>query len=469
MSDIVSSLLLLGALSGTPDMPFWATSGQYGIMPESSGALALFQASTRFDERKSFMYRWEASLAIRSDASSTIELIPDELYVSGRWKVFNLDLGIKHRERDFIGAEPLLGSLSATSGHLIWSSNTRSMPGYTASLLPVDVPLTGGHLQVYGTIGDYMMTGERYVSDALLHRLQANIRFNFTKNFRFIFGLDHYALWAGESPDYGKLPNGFQDYMIVFIGGRGRSNAAETDQINILGDHRGAELFRFEYDGPSWRLTAQHEIPYDDTSGMKFRNFPDGVNTICLSFADKNRWVSDIVYEHHYTMWQSGTWHEKDGVILGGCDDYFNNRWEYKTGWTAYGRTIGNPLMVPVGTHDGSWDRNGLCLGVENNRIKAHHIGIGGKICRRFPYRLMATYSENYGCYEKQYTGENQAHHEWGTVKETPLRALYLGLSSDISLSRVQGLSLVPGLWADFGEMRGNCFAVTAGIRYSIR
>ena len=65
-------------------------------------------------------------------------------------------------------------------------------------------------------------------------------------------------------------------------------------------------MLKAEYFGDGWTLTAQHDIPYDDGSGMGLQNFPDGVNTLSFSWKDKDRWVSDIVYEYHYTMYQSG-------------------------------------------------------------------------------------------------------------------------------------------------------------------
>ena len=44
---------------------------------------------------------------------------------------------------------------------------------------------------------------------------------------------------------------------------------------------------------------------------MGFQNFPDGVNTLWFGFDDKDRWVTDILYEYQYTMWQSGTRHDR--------------------------------------------------------------------------------------------------------------------------------------------------------------
>ena len=47
MNEFALSLLLLGALSTGGRLPFWSTAGQWGLMPEGSGALALGQAGTQ--------------------------------------------------------------------------------------------------------------------------------------------------------------------------------------------------------------------------------------------------------------------------------------------------------------------------------------------------------------------------------------------------------------------------------------
>ena len=63
MYDFFATLMLLGALSSSGNLPFWATAGQYGLMPEASGTLALVQARTAFNEADTFQWRWGASLA----------------------------------------------------------------------------------------------------------------------------------------------------------------------------------------------------------------------------------------------------------------------------------------------------------------------------------------------------------------------------------------------------------------------
>jgi hypothetical protein len=252
----------------------------------------------------------------------------------------------------------------------------------------------------------------------------------------------------------------------------------------VIGDQRGAETFRLNWRGNGWKISVQHDIPYDDGSGMGFQNFPDGVNTIWFGFDDKDKWVTDILYEYQYTMFQSGTRHDRPTTdeekqhldpsdvvhynkhIIGGGDNYFNNG-AYRSGWTYYGHTIGNPLFVPTGTHEGSWTGWNTVLGVENNRLKAHHFSIAGKLFRKAPYKFMLTYSHNYGTYAKPYKGESQWGKDWGTVKETPLNQLSGALMGEVP-GLVKNFALTYGLFVDKGQLLPDNFGATLGIRYTL-
>lgn len=525
MNDFIISLLLLGAMSSSDGyLPYWMTTNQYGLMPERNGAMSLISAQTQFDDSKTWQYCWGASLGANTynnpldPASSPTHIMVDQLYASLRWKVFTLDLGQKHRENDFIGASPALGSLSVTGGHLVESGNARSMPGYLGTLAPVAVPWTGKHLWIYGAFGDYATMDQRYCQGALVHRTRIGFRVTATERLSFDAVLDHYGIWGGTSPDYGKMDINLENYLRMVTGSHAGSSGTISDQVNVIGDQGGSEIFRASYRGDGWKITAQHDIPYSDGSGMGFQNFPDGVNTICFSWNDKDRWVSDILYEHHYTMYQSGP---INGELIGehgeiltpkgtkttGKDQYFWNG-QYRSCWTHFSRIIGDPLILPLGMHDGTWSSALMNLSLDNDRYKAHHFGLGGKLWRRHPYKFMLTYSDNHGSYRKVYVGENPADKPWGTIKETGLHQLsgaFTGLIDFCSIagtakngtatgkgkaatarsakngtatakaasgttgrSWLDGLSLSYGLYFDKGELYQDSFGATIGVRYTI-
>lgn len=502
MNDFFLSLLLLAATAGpSPELPFWATAGQYGIMPESQGALAMVQARSSFDETRTLQWRWGASLAANTSyqmlegGASYLESFKtrpmvDELYASLRWKCFTLDAGSKRREMDFLASDPSLGSLSVTGGHVAESGNARTMPGYLITLDPVAIPLTARHLWLYGAFGDFTTTDVRYVPGALVHRTRVFLRADFLERFSFHAGLDHYALWAGDHPTDVDIPVTFSNWFHVVTGSRAGAGAPVMDQQNVIGDQGGSELFRLEYRGDGWTIEAQHDIPYSDHSGMEFHNFPDGVNTLHFGFTDKDRWVSDLLYEYHYTMYQSGStngliwtddthYYIEEGKDALGGDDYFNNGY-YRSGWTHYGRSIGSPLFFPEGIKRGGWRPSsgrmssdfhpaGPLMGIENNRYRAHHFGISGKLWKRCPYRLMLTWSDNHGTYKVPYAGESAWQKKWGSVRETGLRQFSAAFTGTLpQLFSVKGLSGMYGLYLDRGEVLPDNFGLTLGLRYTL-
>ena len=493
MNDFVFSLMLLGAMSTGGQMPFWAVSNQNGLMPEGNGAFGIVQAYKPFDESRTFQWKAGASLAgnwqpalSQDTGTSAFRPMVDELYAGFRWNVLRADLGMLHREREFLGADPLLGSLSVTEGHVVESNNARSMPGYSLILEPWSIPWTKDHLQISGVWGDYKTFDDRYIDGALIHRLRAYMRYDTRKHFYVQIGLDHYALWGGTPPEDSNLspmPITFGNYFRICTGRSAGADGSKNDRMNCLGDHGGAEQLRMGWREDTWDLTFQWDKPYNDKSGMRFNNIPDGVYTLHWSLKDKDNWVSDVLLEAHYTMWQSGTIHEKetddDGKqidwwqnrtlnIFGG-DNYFTNG-EYKSGWTHFGRMIGGPLFFAQNTSAG-YGR------VVNNRYKALHLGLSGKLFRTAPYRLMLTFSDNYGTYTiPLVTGSKTT---WKTgwnwwepnTIDQGLKQFSAAFTGYVPF-RLGGrhcLDAVYGLYADAGELWSRNFACTIGIRYILR
>ena len=117
--------------------------------------------------------------------------------------------------------------------------------------------------------------------------------------------------------------------------------------------------------------------------------------------------ISNIQYEYVSTYDQSGACYNdpSDYFIeqMDGLDNYYNHA--IYSGWHYYGMPLGNPLLFsPLYNTDGS-------LGFKANRMRAHNVGVNGAFGGRkeFLYKLMYTYSENWGTYvnpflKKRYT-----------------------------------------------------------------
>lgn len=500
MKDIIVYAMMMGALSSGDYLPFWSTANQFGVCPEASGGMARLCVKKEFDPEHDFHYRFGSSFVARGDRFLNSQswnkfLLVDEMYGSIGWKCLTLDLGMKHPELDYYGASATLGSISSTGGHLTFTGNARSQLGYSLILEKVAVPGTKGHLMFWGQFGDYIGTDNSFIRNRLYHRtkLFTKVYLERQKQWYLTAGIDHYALWGGYWEGYGYSRVNFPNYIRMILGRGAGSDGTDADKNNVIGDQGGSETIGFGYEGKDWTVTFQHEIPYSDRSGMKFQNFPDGVNTVSFSFKDKNRWVSDVVYELYYTRYQSGSIRQEPtdehGMVIPpapgmtytyiGIDDYFNNA-DFRSGWTYYGRPITSPLFYPAGTLDRTFNRyeKNKALyrddvwkiqAIENNRIVAHHVGVGGKFFRKFPYRLMLTLSQNYGTYSVPYAGESAFQKPWGSVKESCLWQFSLGLNGEIPhLGKVPWLALTYGIYGDAGEVLEKQFGVSLGLRAMI-
>lgn len=442
---------MYGIAASKKSLPFWAVTNKGGLLPDARGGMIAGTADLRYGLGKGWTLYGGTTLAASLSQNADVFASPavkaygssaathdafdgkvGQIYAGIGWKALRLYLGMRDRTRwfeesmyysmpgcsDAAGALPgfrsasgrsNIAELSLTGGDMMWTGNARNAPGYNIYSEYIDVPWTRGILAFRFNYADYIFTDDRYVDEARLHNKSLYFRVRFSERVDFQMGLEHFATWAGDSPKYGAQPHSFKDYVRVVLGRSGRSGATASDQANVLGDHRGRELFQLNWRADKFTLMAAHDGPFEDGSGVRLKNFPDGVTTIGISLNDRDKWVTDVLYEYVFTRSQSGSVHARPATeeelrkkpdrlyrYLGGRDNYFNNG-EYASGWTNYGRTIGLALMTPMPV--GS---DGVVLGIANNRIRAHHIGIAGKVARNVPYRLKATYSINYGNYTQR-------------------------------------------------------------------
>ena len=216
-------------------------------------------------------------------------------------------------------------------------------------------------------------------------------------------------------------------------------------------------------------MTVQYDMPFEDGRGtIKIQNAPDGVYSLAFNFKNRSGIVTDVVYEYVHTTWQSGDVHDRPAteeemtkvypdkvdaywqrpgdyyygrIVIGGRDNYFNNG-EYPSGWTYHGKTLGLPLITPM-----SPDSNGQVLGVANNRIRAHHIGIKGNM-GLVPYSIKTTYSSNWGRFGMP---DDSIYHQrpWQLSM-----ALELEFGKNITNLPV---SFAVGAYGDLGQLYQNC------------
>ena len=443
-------------------MPFWSRTGEDGILPVKSSGMITAGADALYRDSKGFFFEAGTNLAGVLAMKSPLNPDPvygmvDRLYVSGGWKMLRMDVGMKPRRGD-------LGPLSITGGNIIYSGNARNLPGINLSTGWIYFE-KGQWVGIRGNLAHYHMIDSRHVKGTMVHDKSVALKVDIVRKVDLMAGFNHYAQWGGVSQTDGPQAQSFKDYVKVFFAKRGDAADSESDRLNVFGNHLGNEWVRLVWHAQPFDMTFQYDKPFEDNSGMMFQNFPDGVWTLKFALKNREAFVTDVIYEFINTTWQSGDRHDRPAteeeielqdpsdphygkVVLGGQDNYFNN-YPYRSGWTHFGRSIGLPLMTP--SLPGI---DGRCIGIVNNRVRGHHVGISGNISHKIPYRLKATFTENFGTYSDPFV----------------TKACQLSMAFEADL--VREFTRLPvefsaGAYADVGRLYPSSFGLTLRITYN--
>lgn len=434
-------------------LAFWQRSNRYGVVPDGNNGLLQAGLYSGFAHQHAIDFSYGISAAGFLSKQSN-KIILDQAYVSAKWKNIRLDLGLIHPDMEY-------GGISSSNGNIIYSNNSRTLPGINLRTDFIRIPFNGNFLYFKFNLAEYRMIDNRFAENTRLHNKSLFINLKPTKKIDIIIGLEHWAQWAGKSPVYGKQPHSFRDYVRIFAAQSGGEGATLSDSINALGNHLGREYIRLNYYDENYTISFYHDIPFEDGSGMRLANIPDGIYGIYYGSKKQNRWISDVIYEFIYTKSQSGRHHDRPAtpeekehqdphsptygkVILGGNDNYFNNG-EYRSGWTYYGRTIGSPFLTPVAPN-----KEGITLGIYNNRVLAHYLGLKGYIAHKLPYKLRLSYSLNYGKYS-------------APLADTP-RQFSFGLETGILNKPKAPCHIHVGIYGDFGKLLKNNLGISLQI-----
>ncbi len=454
------------ALAGTGTyLPFWARTGHDGIIPYSTSGVVTLGADVAYGKKEGWNFEagtnLVGALAAKTPTSQNVAYgLVDRLYLSGSWRMLHLDLGMKPRERELEG-------ISISGGNIMYSRNARNIPGINA--WSDWIYFEKGHwVGIKGNFAHYQMIDNRYVKATMLHNKSLSMKIALGRKVDFSLGFEHWAQWGGNSPIYGEQPSTMKDFWGIIFANRGGEDATVSDQMNALGNHLGREYFRIDWKAEKFTLTAQYDKPFEDGSGMKFKNAPDGIWSLQCSFKDRDAWVTDVIYEFISTTWQSGPAHDRPAteeemskqdpnsnyygkIVLGGCDNYFANG-EYRSGWTNYNRVIGCPLLIPNAPGE-----DGITQGIASTRVRGHHVGLKGVAFEMVPYKFLATYTMNYGNYRQS---------ESSFFASRPQQ---VSLALEAEFGRMMPklpINIAAGLYGDFGKLYQNSAGLTLRFIY---
>lgn len=340
---------------------------------------------------------------------------------------------------------------SLSSGNLLWSGNALPLPRISVETDDyITIPFTGGFAEFRGGLIHGWFLSDKYVDNAFLHHKYVSLRLGGRLPVHLEAAMHHYAQWGGISanPDQGELPRSFDDYIKVFLGKGGSAGVQWEEWANATGNHIGSYNLAVDADLEKANMAFYWQTIFEDGSGMALRNIGDGLWGINLSFSSV-RFLSEICIEHFRSTDQSGALdehYEGDSLVFdGGNDNYFNS-WLYRSGWTYRGMTIGTPLITsPV-----LFYQEDSFMSVVNNRVSAWHLGLGGS-AGKINYRLLYTYSNNYGTYQHPF--------------DEPLVQQSVLVEASLADLWMKGCCLTAALAFDTGDLFGNNFGCMISLK----
>ncbi|GHU90110.1 hypothetical protein FACS1894155_08020 [Bacteroidia bacterium] len=375
--------------------PFWMVNNTYGTVPlRSNNVYGRGDVYWSHYFNKDISIRSEIDLERASHHSSSFFI--QQLYTSLSYKSLNLTVGAKEYYNSILYKNLSLGDFT-------YSPNARPIPEINLSVPEfVTVPYTKGILQAKGDFAVGKSTDSRYIErtvqpgkdyakNILWHHKSLAIRLYDPKQhfpLSLIFGVVHAVQWGGWTSEegLGKLPHSSRDFYRIVMGKGGGDDASLGEQINVLGNHLGTYNLKIGYTNRNFDISAYKQHHFDDRSGMDYANWRDGIWGMECTL-NNQIYLKKIVIESIYTLNQSGPMHfltYNRPARGGGNDDYYNHT-QYISGWSHWGRSIGNPLLTSP-----EYSKDGIIY-FQNNRVKGLHIGLEGIISTSFSYRILAT------------------------------------------------------------------------------
>ncbi len=365
-----------GLFSSNESLPFWfytETNTAVGELSSVSGQ-AFAKATYSLSEKSQF--EAEVSAFYRDEVPTSFQR--NNLYVSFTNNWLQITAGAKKQKEEAYG-------LSMTNKNFIWNNNARAIPGV---LLEANNPLKISEVfLVDWGIGNYFLNDARYVSDVMIHYKRLAVIAKLNEKNKITIRLQHVAQWGGTSPDFGKLPTDFSTFLKVFLA---KKTVVENGIENQLGNHIGSLMIDYQFKTEIGNINIYFDHPFEDGSGTRYANFPDGLWGILFS-PENSKFIRHILYEYSTTTDQSGA------VGQSGIDNYFSHSL-YRSGWTYEQTIIGFPFILT----DKTIEITNLTSPIISNRVTVHHLALSGNY-KKLAWKLKSSYAKHLGTYRHPY------------------------------------------------------------------
>ena len=359
------------------DLPFWLVANHFGTVDRRPANFYLRGSVMKQLNSKRY-FDWGYGLEALGRLSEHNTLHVHQWYGTLKLGPFNMTAG--QWQRSLGVRDPFL-----STGGLVMGENAAPFPGIEISMpVFVGIPGTQEFLQFRGHLGHGWLESNRFVSGSLMHEKSFYLRI-FPDHYPIQLqgGVIHAVMWGGEHPRFGRLPQSLKDYLRIFFVQEGGTDAPDNEIVNVLGNTVGAYDFSIWYHARAWEILLFRHFYIETGPSLRFRNPLDG--QWGLSFRRKKEgYFLDAITWEHINMLRQGAQYSRGEAR--GPDNYYNNVL-YQGGWTYRGRSIGLPLLFA----------DGLRTGIINNMVLAHHIGAEGSLPLQIDYRVLATFSRNYG------------------------------------------------------------------------
>lgn len=327
-------------------------------------------------------------------------------------------------------------------GDFLFSRNAHPMPRVSVGIDQY-TPFPGlfGYVDIRGGMAHYWQSPKCLVAptnpavyDNFIHHKYVGVQLNIPASTKVILSMSyefHHAVqWGGYSAKYGDLGNDWSAFKNAFMALGGGTVA--MDQTNAQGNHIASQRLAMNIhstptdDGTYWFVRAYWQNINEDGPirfmgmGMNPRDGIWGVQVKQKFW----RFISEVHYELLNTTDQSGPYHDKDGYVYGGQDNYYQNG-IYSAGWTYWGASVGAAMVVP-----------------QNSRVHAHFILVKGDIYG-YEYCFVSAISKHYGTYRNPSFAQNT-----GLLLEVDKR-VYSGLTAGIRLACDIGTLFGPSYGAE--------------------